>query len=79
MSAGWPSSTKCCRRVNGKRKRQTPFAKEVMHGIENEYDPKGELIRTRYWLNGREVGKPHFEKNFKPAAPAATAPASKRQ
>ncbi|HUU59522.1 MAG TPA: toxin-antitoxin system YwqK family antitoxin [Phycisphaerae bacterium] len=61
--------------VNGKLKRQTPFAKEVVHGIENEYDPKGDLIRTRYWLNGREVGKPHFEKNFKPADPAATAPA----
>jgi len=67
--------------LNGKLKRQTPFAKEVVHGIENEYDVKGEIIRARYWLNGREVGKPHFEKNFKPADQAATGPASasKRQ
>ncbi|OPZ30550.1 MAG: MORN repeat variant [Lentisphaerae bacterium ADurb.BinA184] len=51
--------------ADGKVKWEKPFRRNTLHGIERHFAPDGTVERTRFWLDGKEVG----EAAFKDAAP----------
>jgi antitoxin component YwqK of YwqJK toxin-antitoxin module len=47
---------------DGTRKHELPALDDHFHGVEKEYDEKGQLIRTRYWLDDELVTKEDYVK-----------------
>jgi len=45
---------------DGTPKRELPARDDVFHGIEKQYDEKGELVLTRYWLEDDIVSKEEY-------------------
>ena len=50
---------------DGSLKRELPARDDHFHGIEKAYDEKGQLIRTRYWLDDEIVSKDNYLKATK--------------
>jgi antitoxin component YwqK of YwqJK toxin-antitoxin module len=47
---------------DGTRKHELPAQDDRFHGVEKEYDEKGQLVRTRYWLDDEVVTKEDYVK-----------------
>lgn len=46
---------------DGSKKRERPFKNNQLHGIEKQYDTKGEVVSTRYWIENKPVNRVKYE------------------
>lgn len=51
--------------ADGKLKRKLPAKDGLFHGVEKQYDEKGELVRTRYWWKDEPVSLEKYQEKLK--------------
>jgi len=49
---------------NGRLRSERPFRRDVLQGVEKQYDEDGEQTRTRYWIDGDAVSEDEYNKKF---------------